>query len=422
MGAKIPKGAILYGPPGTGKTLLAKAVAGEANVPFFFASGSEFIEMLVGMGAKRIRELFNNAKKNSPCIIFIDEIDAIGQTRNRMRNSSENDQTLNQLLCELDGFHTDTNVILLCGTNQIEVLDPALIRSGRLDRKIQLAPPDLKGRTELFDYYLTKIKIDQNLRNFYSKRMAGLTPGTTGADTCSICNEAAIIATKSGGEYVDIIHLENAIDRMILGNRLSQKLSDKEKKIVSIHESGHAIVSWFLVHTFPILKISIVPRGQALGVNQFLPSEDKLYSKFQLVDYMTSILAGRAAEELIIGSISTGASDDLQKVTQLAYKQVGVFGMDDDIGLMAFPSLQRRFSDHNNPYQSNNSEYGPMDLIWLISWTDVLKKLSKYHMNLSEALYDKEILSNQEIEQIVGPRPEGATTINFIHQNIDYID
>jgi len=343
LGAKMPKGAILSGPPGTGKTLLAKATAGEADVPFLSVSGSEFVEMFVGVGSSRVRDLFANAKKLAPCIIFIDEIDAIGRTRSRMTGigggNDERENTLNQLLVEMDGFDSSDHVIVLAGTNRPDVLDPALMRPGRFDRHVTIDKPDIQGRKDIFRVHLKPITIDpkENI-NDLSKKLASLTPGFSGADIHSVCNEAALIAAREQKSFVERVDFEKAIERVIGGlEKKSKLLNPHEKKIVAYHEAGHAVVGWFLEYASPLLKVSIIPRGSsALGYAQYIPKEHYLYSKEQLIDIICMALGGRCSEQLFFDRITTGAHDDLQKVTQMAYSIVAQYGMNKSIGNISF--------------------------------------------------------------------------------------
>merc|ERR1740139_1760219 len=344
LGAKIPKGALLCGPPGTGKTLLAKATAGEANVPFFSISGSDFIEMFVGVGPSRVRDLFAQAKTMAPCIIFIDEIDAIGKKRGSgggMGGNDERENTLNQLLVEMDGFVSTGNIVVMAGTNRPDVLDAALLRPGRFDRQIQVDPPDIKGRVEILQVYLPKVKYEEGLElEEVAQRLAALTPGFTGAELANVVNEAALIAARYEKESIDFDDFSGAIDRIIGGlEKKSKVLSPEEKTLVAHHEAGHAVTGWFLKHAAPLLKVSIVPRGSAaLGYAQYLPKEQKLHTKEQMLDTMCMMLGGRIAEKIFFDKVSTGAADDLQKVTRLAYSIVTLYGMNDAIGNRSYPS------------------------------------------------------------------------------------
>ncbi|KAJ1554849.1 AAA ATPase afg3, partial [Nowakowskiella sp. JEL0078] len=358
LGAKIPKGAILSGPPGTGKTLMAKATAGEAGVPFLSVSGSEFVEMFVGVGSSRVRDLFQSAKKMAPCIIFIDEIDAIGKARGRggfqSGGNDERESTLNQLLVEMDGFGSSEHVVVLAGTNRPDVLDSALLRPGRFDRHITIDKPDIRGRVELFKVHLHPIKIDPVIEiESLAKRLASLTPGFSGADIANVCNEAALIAARTVSENVNTKHFEQAIERVIAGlERKSRVLAPEEKKIVAHHEAGHAVAGWFLKHAHPLLKVSIIPRGvAALGYAQYLPQEHFLNSTDQILDQMCMTLGGRVAEELFFDSVTTGASDDLQKVTKMAYSQVTVYGMSPVLGNISFD-----LNDNREQFQKPYSE------------------------------------------------------------------
>merc|ERR1719411_2503306 len=340
LGAKIPKGAILTGPPGTGKTLIAKATAGEANVPFLSVSGSEFLEMFVGVGPARVRDMFATARKSAPCILFIDEIDAVGRKRGgrNIGGQSEAENTLNQLLVEMDGFNTgSTNVIVLAATNRVDILDPALMRPGRFDRQIYVPAPDIKGRASIFKVHLGELKTDED-KGELSKKMAALTPGFTGADVANVCNEAALIAARDLCESILLKHFEAAIERVVAGmEKKTQVLGKEEKKTVAYHEAGHAVCGWFLEHADPLLKVSIVPRSSgALGFAQYLPEEMSLYSQEAILDKIAVSLAGRAAEEIFVGKISTGAADDLDKVTKMAYSMVAVYGMNSKVGLLSY--------------------------------------------------------------------------------------
>src|SRR6476659_4807966 len=334
LGGKIPKGALLVGPPGTGKTLLAKAVAGEAQVPFFSLSGSDFVEMFVGVGASRVRDLFKQAREKAPCIIFIDEIDAIGRARgkNMMVSNDERENTLNQLLVEMDGFGTDIGIIILAATNRPDVLDSALLRPGRFDRQITIDRPDLVGREAIFKVHLLPIKISQTLD---VHKLAEQTPGFAGADIANVCNEAALIAARKGKDAVDMSDFQDAIDRVIGG-------LEKKKEIIAYHEAGHAICGWFLEHAYPLLKVTIVPRGTAaLGYAQYTPKEQYLYNTDQLLDQICMTLGGRASESLFFGKISTGASNDLQQITKMAYAMVTVYGMNEKVGNISFYDPQQ---------------------------------------------------------------------------------
>ena len=344
LGAKIPKGAILTGPPGTGKTLLAKATAGEANVPFISVSGSEFLEMFVGVGPARVRDMFALARKSSPCILFIDEIDAVGRKRGgrNIGGQSEAENTLNQLLVEMDGFNTgSTNVIVLAATNRVDILDTALMRPGRFDRQIYVPAPDIKGRASIFKVHLGNLKTEIN-KGELSKKMAALTPGFTGADIANVANEAALIAARELAEFIVLKHFEAAIERVVAGmEKKTQVLSPEEKKTVAYHEAGHAVCGWFLEYADPLLKVSIIPRGKGLGYAMYLPKDQYLYTKEQLYDRMCMTLGGRAAEEIFFKRITTGAQDDLQKVTKSAYAQITQYGMNENVGNVSFEQPQQ---------------------------------------------------------------------------------
>jgi cell division protease FtsH len=357
LGGKIPKGALLVGSPGTGKTLLAKAVAGEANVPFFSLSGSDFVEMFVGVGAARVRDLFKQAKEKAPCIIFIDEIDAIGRSRGKGPMPGANDErenTLNSLLVEMDGFATDSGVIILAATNRPDILDSALLRPGRFDRQISIDKPDIVGREAIFKVHLKPLKLNADVD---SKKLAAQTPGFAGAEIANVCNEAALIAARRDKESVDQQDFNDAIDRVIGGLEKKNKLiSPEEKKIVAYHEAGHAVAGWFLEHTDPLVKVSIVPRGvAALGYAQYLPKEQFLITTEQMLDDMCMTLSGRAAEQLIFGKISTGALSDLERITKLAYGMVTMYGMNDKIGNVSFYDSKQSEYAFNKPYSESTS-------------------------------------------------------------------
>ncbi len=337
LGGKIPKGALLIGPPGTGKTLLAKAVAGEAQVPFFSLSGSDFVEMFVGVGASRVRDLFKQAREKAPCIIFIDEIDAIGRARgkNVMMSNDERENTLNQLLVEMDGFGTDLGIIILAATNRPDVLDSALLRPGRFDRQITIDKPDLVGREAIFKVHLGPIKISSTLD---IHKLAEQTPGFAGADIANVCNEAALIAARKNKDAVDMSDFQDAIDRVIGGLEKKNKIiSPEEKEIIAYHEAGHAICGWYLEHAYPLLKVTVVPRGSAaLGYAQYTPKEQYLYNTDQLMDQICMTLGGRASEDIFFGKISTGASNDLQQISRIAYSMITVYGMNDKVGNVSY--------------------------------------------------------------------------------------
>ena len=342
LGASSPRGALLVGPPGTGKTLLAKAVAGEAGVPFLSISGSDFVEMFVGVGASRVRDLFKKAREKAPSIIFIDEIDAVAKKRaGKFGGNDERDNTLNQILVEMDGFGTDESVIILAATNRVDILDSAILRPGRFDRQIEITTPTIKDRTEIFKVHLKKIKLNaEKSREEYARKMASLTPGFSGAEISNVCNEAAIIAARSDLESVGVKEFEKAIERVIGGIEKKSVMSLEERKTIAYHEAGHAVAGWFFEHSNPLLKITIIPRSKgSLGFAQYLPDEISLYSREQIIDMICTALAGRVSEEIMFnGTITTGASDDIKKVTQLANGLVTVYGMSPKMGLVGYNS------------------------------------------------------------------------------------
>ncbi|OLL26152.1 Mitochondrial respiratory chain complexes assembly protein [Neolecta irregularis DAH-3] len=411
LGARIPRGAILSGPPGTGKTLIAKATAGEAGVPFLSVSGAEFVEMFVGVGPSRVRDLFKNGRKHAPCIVFIDEIDAIGKTRGKgmMGGNDERESTLNQLLVEMDGFQTSEHVVVLAGTNRPDVLDPALMRPGRFDRHIIIDKPDVEGRRAIFRVHLKKIKTDEDIA-YLSGRLAALTPGFSGADIASCCNEAALIAARKSADQVDLIHFEMAIERVIAGmEKKSRVLSPEEKKIVAYHEAGHAIAGWFLKWSDPLLKASIIPRGQgALGYAQYLPSDAYLLTREQLLDRMTMTLAGRCSEELHFDSVTTGGSDDFQKVTKLARAMVTRFGMSESLGMLNFDEsqdqqFQKPFSERTG--QIIDEEIGKIVSSCYARCKELLTEKKKEIGLVAETLLQKEVLNRDDLIRILGKRP-----------------
>jgi AFG3 family protein len=410
LGGKIPKGALLIGPPGTGKTLLAKAVAGEAQVPFFSLSGSDFVEMFVGVGASRVRDLFKQAREKAPCIIFIDEIDAIGRARgkNVMMSNDERESTLNQLLVEMDGFGTDVGIIVLAATNRPDVLDTALLRPGRFDRQISIDKPDLVGREAIFKVHLQPIKISKKLD---IHKLAEQTPGFAGADIANVCNEAALIAARKNKEAVDMQDFQDAVDRVIGGLEKKNKIiSPEEKKIIAFHEAGHAICGWFLEHAYPLLKVTIVPRGTAaLGYAQYTPKEQYLYNIDQLSDQICMTLGGRASEEIFFQKISTGAQNDLQQITKIAYAMVTVYGMNDKIGNISFydPQQENAFI---KPYSDETARMIDEEVRKLIDNAyETTKKLliEKKHEveTLATALLEREVLFQSDVEALIGKRP-----------------
>jgi len=414
LGAKIPKGALLVGPPGCGKTLLAKATAGEASVPFFSTSGSDFIEMFVGVGPARVRDLFAQARENSPCIIFIDEIDAIGRARGRggfQGGNYERENTLNQLLVEMDGFLPSSGVIVLAGTNRPDVLDKALLRPGRFDRQIAIDKPDVKSREEIFAVHLAPLTLDfaHELKSIldYAKRIAQLTPGFSGADIANCCNEAALIAVRRGASFIEVQHFEAAIDRIIGGlEKKTKVLSPKEKRTVAYHEAGHAIAGWFLYHTDPLLKVSIIPRGMSLGYSQYLPNDQYLQTKEEMNDTMCMALGGRVAEELVFGSITTGAQDDLDRVTRIAYSQVSLFGMNDKIGPLSFP----REKSSLKPFSEETAQLMDEEVRAIIQnaynrTLDLLTENRSALEKVAQLLLEREVIGVDELVNTLGPRP-----------------
>jgi cell division protease FtsH len=411
LGGKIPKGALLIGPPGTGKTMLAKAVAGEANVPFFSISGSDFVEMFVGVGASRVRDLFKQAKEKAPCIVFIDEIDAVGRARGRNANFGSNDErenTLNQLLTEMDGFGTNMGVIILAATNRADILDRALMRAGRFDRQIHVELPDLTEREAIFKVHLRPIKLE---KSFDIGFMAKQTPGFSGADIANVCNESALIAARKNKNVVEKQDFLDAIDRIVGGlERKTKIISPGEKKTIAYHEAGHATVSWLLEHASPLLKVTIIPRGRALGAAWYLPEERQLTTREQILDEMAYALGGRAAEELIFGRISTGALNDLEKITKQAYAMVSFFGMSDKVGNISFydSSGQSDFG-FTKPYSEKTAELIDQEVNLIISESyirakEVLKNNMKGLTELAELLLEKEVIFSEDLERIFGKR------------------
>ena len=411
LGGKIPKGALLVGPPGTGKTLLAKAVAGESGVPFFSLSGSDFVEMFVGVGAARVRDLFKQAKEKAPCIIFIDEIDAIGRSRGKGQMPGSNDErenTLNSLLVEMDGFSTDSGVIILAATNRPDVLDSALLRPGRFDRQISIDKPDIKGRETIFKVHLKPIKLGDDID---PKKLAAQTPGFAGAEIANVCNEAALIAARKDKQSVGMKDFHDAIDRVIGGLEKKNKIiSPNEKKIVAFHEAGHAVAGWYLEHTDPLVKVSIVPRGvAALGYAQYLPKEQFLHTTEQMLDEICMALGGRAAEEVVFGRISTGALSDLERITKMAYSMVTIYGMNEKIGHMSFYDPQRN-EYFSKPYSDATAEQIDIQVKEMIDKAyqrtiDLLQGKRKELDIIANELLEKETIFQHDLTRLIGKRP-----------------
>ncbi|MFI3332303.1 MAG: ATP-dependent zinc metalloprotease FtsH [Rikenellaceae bacterium] len=411
LGAKIPKGALLAGPPGTGKTLLAKAVAGEADVPFLSISGSDFVEMFVGVGASRVRDLFEQAKRKAPCILFIDEIDAIGRARGKNAGFSGNDErenTLNQLLTEMDGFQTNTGVIVLAATNRSDILDKALMRAGRFDRQIEVGLPDVKEREEIFNVHLRPLKLDVNLdREFLAKQ----TPGFSGADIANVCNEAALIAARHDKPFVSKEDFLSAVDRIIGGlERKNKIMTDEEKRRIAYHEAGHATVSWLLEHASPLIKVTIIPRGRALGAAWYLPEERQLNTTEQMMDEMASLLGGRVSEELTFGEISTGALNDLERVTKQAYAMVAYYGMGKRVGNLSFyDSTGQSDMGFSKPYSEltaqeiDHESKAIIDKAYAMA-KDVLESHADGLKELAELLLEREVVFTEDVERIFGRR------------------
>ena len=427
LGGKIPKGALLIGPPGTGKTLLAKAVAGEAQVPFFSLSGSDFVEMFVGVGASRVRDLFKQAREKAPCIIFIDEIDAIGRARgkNMMMSNDERENTLNQLLVEMDGFGTDLGIIILAATNRPDVLDSALLRPGRFDRQITIDRPDLVGREAIFKVHLVPIKVSQTLD---VHKLAEQTPGFAGADIANVCNEAALIAARKGKEAVDMSDFQDAIDRVIGGLEKKNKIIlPEEKEIIAYHEAGHAICGWFLEHAYPLLKVTIVPRGTAaLGYAQYTPKEQYLYNTDQLLDQICMTLGGRASESIFFNKISTGASNDLQQVTKMAYSMVTVYGMNEKIGNVSYYDPQQE-NTFQKPYSEETGKMIDEEVRKLIETafirTKALLNEKKNEVEIiAQSLLKREVLFKSDVEALIGKRPyEEKKALDFVDNPKDSV-
>ena len=410
LGGKIPKGALLVGPPGTGKTLLAKAVAGEANVPFFSLSGSDFVEMFVGVGASRVRDLFRQAKEKSPCIVFIDEIDAVGRARGKNANMNSNDErenTLNQLLTEMDGFGSNSGVIILAATNRADILDKALLRAGRFDRQIHVELPDLNERKEIFGVHLRPIKIDESVD---AEFLARQTPGFSGADIANVCNEAALIAARNGKKFVQKEDFMNAVDRIVGGLEKRSKITtEEERKCIANHEAGHATLSWLLEHANPLVKVTIVPRGKALGAAWYLPEERQITTREQLQDEMCATLGGRAAEELVLGKISTGASNDLERVTKQAYAMVVYFGMSDKLPNLNYYDSTGQDWGFTKPYSEETAKLIDTEVQKIINEQydrakRILSENKEGHSKLAQVLLDREVIYSEDVEHIFGKR------------------
>lgn len=406
LGAKIPRGAILSGPPGTGKTLLAKATAGEAGVPFLSVSGSEFVEMLVGVGAKRVRDLFETARKMAPSIVFVDEIDAIGKARGKMGGHDERESTLNQLLVEMDGFSSSDHVIVLAGTNRADILDPALLRPGRFDRHVVMDNPDVSGRRSIFDVYLKKVKTNLDLE-YLAGRLAALTPGFSGADISNCVNEAALIAARMNAKSLELTHFERAIERVIAGlEKKSRVLSPEEKKTVAYHEAGHAICGWYLEYADPLLKVSIVPRGQGLGYAQYVPSDVQLLSHSELVDRMVMTLGGRVSEEIHFDTVTSGASDDFKKVTDIATAMVTKWGMSEKLGWLNFDEDEGHYS---KPFSEETGSLIDSEVRRIVSeCRELCHKLLQSKVNeievVAQELLSKEVLTRDDMVRLLGKR------------------
>ena len=410
LGGKIPKGALLVGPPGTGKTLLAKAVAGEADVPFFSISGSDFVEMFVGVGASRVRDLFRQAKEKSPCIIFIDEIDAVGRARGKnpsMGGNDERENTLNQLLTEMDGFGSNSGVIILAATNRVDILDKALLRAGRFDRQIYVDLPDLNERKEVFGVHLKPLKLDSNVD---VDLLARQTPGFSGADIANVCNEAALIAARHQKKSVDKDDFLAAIDRIVGGlEKKTKVMTAAEKRAIALHEAGHATISWFLEHANPLIKVTIVQRGRALGAAWYLPEERQITTKEQMLDEMCATLGGRAAEEIFIGHISTGAMNDLERVTKQAYGMIAYAGMSDKLPNLCYYNSNEDYS-FTKPYSEHTAELIDQEVQHMINEQymrakALLQEHSEGHNQLAQLLIDREVIFAEDVEKIFGKRP-----------------
>ena len=426
LGGKIPKGALLVGPPGTGKTLLAKAVAGEAGVPFFSMSGSDFVEMFVGVGASRVRDLFRQAKEKAPCIIFIDEIDAVGRARSKnpaMGGNDERENTLNALLTEMDGFGTNSGVIILAATNRVDMLDKALLRAGRFDRQISVDLPDLTERKEIFNVHLRKVKIDHTVDIDFISRQ---TPGFSGADIANVCNEAALIAARHNKKSVGKQDFLDAVDRIVGGlEKKTKVMTNDEKRTIALHEAGHATVSWFCEHANPLVKVSIVPRGRALGAAWYLPEERQITTKEQMLDEMCSLLGGRAAEELFTGHISTGAMNDLERATKSAYGMIAYAGMSDRLPNICYYNQQEY--QFQRPYSETTAKIMDDEVLKMINdeyarAKQILKEHSEGHNQLAELLMTREVIFAEDVERIFGKRPWVSRSEEIIEDNLPKLE
>ena len=421
LGGKIPKGALLVGPPGTGKTLLAKAVAGEAGVPFFSMSGSDFVEMFVGVGASRVRDLFRQAKEKSPCIIFIDEIDAVGRARSKnpsMGGNDERENTLNALLTEMDGFGTNSGVIILAATNRVDMLDSALLRAGRFDRQINVDLPDLQERREVFNVHLRRVKIDDSVDIDFLSRQ---TPGFSGADIANVCNEAALIAARHDKKQVSKQDFLDAVDRIIGGlEKKTKVMTMGEKRTIALHEAGHATISWFCEHANPLVKVSIVPRGQALGAAWYIPEERQITTKEQLLDEMCALFGGRAAEELFTGQISTGAINDLERATKSAYGMIAYAGMSDKLPNISYYNNNEYM--YQRPYSDTTARLIDEEVLKMLNEQydrakQILTEHKEGHARLTELLMTQEVIFAEDVEQIFGKRPWVSRTQELIEAN-----
>ena len=423
LGGKIPKGALLVGPPGTGKTLLAKAVAGEAGVPFFSMSGSDFVEMFVGVGASRVRDLFRQAKEKAPCIIFIDEIDAVGRARSKnpaMGGNDERENTLNALLTEMDGFGTNSGVIILAATNRVDMLDSALLRAGRFDRQISVDLPDLNERRAIFAVHLKPIKTDKDLD---VDQLARQTPGFSGADIANVCNEAALIAARHDKKTVERQDFLDAVDRIIGGlEKKTKVLTAQEKRSIAIHEAGHATISWFCEHANPLVKVTIVPRGRALGAAWYMPEERQITTKEQMLDEICSLLGGRAAEELFIGQISTGAMNDLERVTKTSYSMIAYAGMSDKLPNICYYNNQEY--NFQKPYSETTAKVMDEEVMKLIAEQyerakQILTEHKEGHNQLAQLLIDREVIFAEDVERIFGKRPWASRSTEIMGEQTE---